>query len=171
MSKYNILLVDDSPKILKALQRVFQTMQDYLVFTALSAKAALAVMESEKIDLLITDERMPETSGTELLSTVRVLYPEIVRIMLTGQTDMDVAKNAINKGEIYRFFTKPWDDFELLIAVRHALKHKDLEQENIKLKSRVNHQEEFLVQLEREHPGISETKLADDGSIIIDSED
>lgn len=167
MCQHKLLLVDDSPSILKALQRAFKS-EGYSIFAAGSAQEAMRVLAIEDIDVLITDENMPGVSGTEMLKTVRDTYPNVIRIMLTGMTDIEVAKRAINSGEIYRFFTKPWDDFELLTSVRYALKLKALEQENTQLKSAVGRQEDLLKQLEREFPGIAERKIAPDGSIIID---
>jgi len=147
MSRFKILLVDDSPNMLKALKRTFKS-EGYELFTVLSAKEALEVLKKEDIDLIISDENMPEISGTELLKLVKVQYPLIIRIMLTGLVNFEVVKNAINKGEIYRFFNKPWDDFELLFNVRHALKQKVLEEENSQLKSNLKQQEKYLRQLD-----------------------
>ena len=167
MSQHSILIVDDSPNILKALQRTFR-LESYTTVCANSAKEAMVILSKEAIDVIISDENMPGVSGTELLKQVHDLYPDIIRMMLTGATDVEVAKNAINRGEIWRFFTKPWDDFELLTAVRQALKMCNLGRENMELKSSVQKQERLMRQLEREYPGITEKCLAPDGSIIID---
>ena len=168
MSQSNtILLVDDSPSILKALQRTLRA-EGYRTYTANSADEALKVLDGVEIDLIVTDENMPGTTGTKLLQIVRDRYPDIVRFMLTGATDIDVAKNAINKGEIRRFFTKPWDDFELQIAVRQALDQKHLERENQRLRTVVREQEDMLKDLESKYPGISEKRVEADGTIIID---
>ena len=129
----------------------------------------MQVLEQEDIDVLITDENMPGTPGTELLQNTCLLYPDVIRIMMTGLTDFEVVKKAINNGEIYRFFNKPWDEFELLLCIRYALRQKTLEQENMKLKAVVGRQEQLLGELEKEHPGISQKTLAEDGSIIIES--
>jgi DNA-binding NtrC family response regulator len=139
------------------------------MLTAESAQEALAVLEKEVVDVIITDENMPGISGTELLRLVKERYPDTVRIMLTGLTDIEVAKNAINNGEIYRFFNKPWDDFELLVSVRYALKQKLVEQENARLKSIVKTQEEMFKRLEEQYPGITQKRVAEDGAIIIDT--
>lgn len=167
MYQSKILLVDDSEYILKALRRTFAD-EDYVIFTAKSASEAINILNAENIDLLITDENMPGVTGTDLLKTMRRQYPDVIRIMITGLTDIEVAKNAINNGEIYRFFNKPWNDFELLVSVRHALNQKMLEKENTQLKSVVRRQEELLHQLEEEYPGISEKNISEDGAIIID---
>jgi DNA-binding NtrC family response regulator len=167
MSRFKILLVDDSESILKSLVRVFRP-EGYEVFTALSAKEAVDILEKDDIDLIISDQNMPGISGNELLNTVRTLYPDVIRIMLTGCTDIEVAKQAINSGQIYRFFNKPWDDFELTVAVRHALAQKALEKENDKLRSTIKSQQEQLEQLEKEYPGISSRNVDRDGAWIIE---
>jgi DNA-binding NtrC family response regulator len=167
MQQFKILLVDDSLCILKALRRIFKP-EGYNIFMAESARDAMEIIAKEDIDLIITDQNMPEVSGNELLKTIRKLYPDIIRIMLTGLTDIEVVKNAINTGEIYRFFNKPWDDYELLVSVRYALKQRALENENAHLKSTVNKQDSLLKQLEKEYPGIMEKRVNEDGAIIID---
>ena len=167
MQKYKILLVDDSSFTLKALQRVFKP-EGYIIYMATSAKEALAILGQKEIDLIISDENMPGGSGTDLLKSVRELYPDVIRMMLTGLTDIEVAKKAINNGEIYKFFSKPWDEFELISSVRYALQYKIIEKENRHLKSVCKNQQELLAQLEREHPGIADRNIAPDGSLIIE---
>ncbi|MEA2031455.1 MAG: response regulator [candidate division Zixibacteria bacterium] len=167
MPQYKILIVDDIPLVLKALQRVFRP-EGYHILTATCAEEAMKVMEGENIDMIITDENMPGLSGTDLLSLVRHKFPSVVRIMITGTDDIEVAKNAINSGEIYRFFMKPWDDFELLISVKYALEHKIAKQENDRLRSLVNKQKKLLNNLEKEHPGIADKRLTESGAIVID---
>ncbi|MEE9441773.1 MAG: response regulator [candidate division Zixibacteria bacterium] len=152
MKYHNILLVDDSPNVLKALKRIFRLTAGYTIFSAESGHEALGILENHEIDILITDENMPKMTGTELLNTIRVLYPQVIRFMLTGQSDIEIAKKAINNGEIYRFFTKPCDDFELLIAVRYALERKNLEIENAKLQEIVKRQENTLRNIASQHP-------------------
>lgn len=168
MRQYKILLVDDSENILKALKRIFKD-EGYKIFTACSAKDALEILGKEEIDLIMSDQNMPEISGIDLLKLVRIKFPKVIRIMLTGLTDFEVAKEAINKGEIYRFFNKPCDDFELLLSVKYALKHKYLEEENYLLKSSLMEKEERLKQLEAQYPGITKKKVTSDGSIVIEN--
>jgi DNA-binding NtrC family response regulator len=168
MRQYKILLVDDSPNILKALCRSFKD-EGYKLITAGSAKAALEILGKEPVDLIISDHNMPEISGIELLKLVRIKFPKVIRMMLTGLTDFEVAKEAINKGEIYRFFNKPCDDFELLLSVRYALKHKFLEEENSQLKNSLMEKEEKLKALESKYPGITRKNVTRDGSIVIEN--
>jgi response regulator RpfG family c-di-GMP phosphodiesterase len=120
MTLFKILLVDDSRGIRKALSRSLRDDRIELL-DADSATAALGILEKQTVDLIIADEHMPGLSGTDLLRLVKERFPETIRFMLTGATDIDVAKDAINRGEVERFFTKPWDDAELRRAVKHAL--------------------------------------------------
>jgi YesN/AraC family two-component response regulator len=165
--KLAVLLVDDAPHVLRALERLIPA-DEFIVFTAGSAQQALRTLETESIDVIITDEKMPGASGTDLLKTVRTLLPEVTRIMLTGLTGIEVARKAINTGEIFRFFNKPWDDFELLTALRQVAQMKRIERENKRLRTMVARQEDLLAALEREHPGITITKKGRDGALILD---
>lgn len=169
MQRFNILLVDDSAPMLNSLKRVFKYFEEYVVSTALDGQAALNILGAEDIDLVISDENMPGISGTELLNTIRTLYPDVMRFMLTGRTDIEVAKKAINNGQIMRFFTKPFDEFELLISVRYAYDQRKLQKENSSLKKVVESQRALLEQLEDKHPGITELKRSEDGAYILDS--
>lgn len=163
-----MLLVDDSEAMLNALTRVFKFFEEYVTHTAIDAHSALEILGSERIDLIITDQNMPKISGTELLNTVRTLYPEVMRIMLTGNTDIETAKQAINSGQIMRFFTKPFDEFELLIAVRYAYEQRKLLNENTNLRKVIENQKTLLDKLEDIHPGITKINLSDDGAYVIE---
>jgi two-component system, probable response regulator PhcQ len=167
MVLFSILFVDDSPNVISALVRVFKS-EGYKIFTANSVTAGMEILKKENIDLLICDENMPEMPGMELLRYSRIHYPQVVRIMLTGQLDLELAKIAINQGEVYKFFNKPWDDFELIITVRYALKQKMLESNYLKLKHVVDNQTKILQSLEQEYPGISKKAMTEDGSIVIE---
>lgn len=116
-----ILLVDDEPNILRALSRLL-TDANYQVITANSGKEALEHLKKEKIQVVISDQRMPIMTGSELLSHVKKNYPEVVRIILSGYTDFDAIKEAINEGAIYKFLGKPWDDNLLLKDLTDAFK-------------------------------------------------
>lgn len=170
MPKHNILLVDDSQNVLNALLRLFRS-DGYGLHTAQSAQDALKVIAENEIDLIISDEGMPGLQGTELLRLIKERFPTVIRFMLTGVDDIRVAQRAINSGEIARFFTKPWNDSELTLAVREALERRGLEQENSRLRQTIQAQDEMLSRLEKEHPGISSIRYADDGAIVIDPSD
>ena len=102
-----LLVVDDEPEILKTLWRQFRKKYDVCVAT--SAEEALKKMESMHIDVIVSDQRMPETTGTEFFNQARRLHPDAVRILLTGYADIDAVIDSINKGEVFRYATKPWN--------------------------------------------------------------
>ncbi|MBN2808607.1 MAG: response regulator [Deltaproteobacteria bacterium] len=115
-----VLVVDDEKMVLRALSRVLLS-SEWDLATAESGAAALEILARQPIALIISDQRMPEMSGLELLNKVKELYPETVRIVLTGYAEMDVVVKAINQGEVYRFFTKPWNNTELIETVKTIL--------------------------------------------------
>ena len=118
---HKILLVDDEPANLRLLERLFR--RDYEVLTAASGEDALRLLSQHDVALIITDQRMPGMTGTELLKRTADMRPHMVRIILTGYTDMEALVDAINCGHIYRYVTKPWDNDDLRLTVAHALKH------------------------------------------------
>ena len=128
----SLLLVDDEPNILSSLRRLFRP-RGYKVFTAESGAAGLAILEKEEIDLVISDMRMPEMDGAQFLEKVRERWPETIRLLLTGYSDITSILAAINRGEIYRYITKPWDDNDIQLVVRHALERRTLEREKVAL--------------------------------------
>lgn len=115
-----LLFVDDEVNILKSLTRLFRQ-EPVRIFTASSGGEALELLDQNPIEVVITDQRMPGISGIELLATVRQRWPDVLRMMLTGYTDVGVAVDAINRGEVYRLISKPWNDQELRVTIRQAL--------------------------------------------------
>lgn len=120
-----LLLVDDEQNILSALVRLFRR-DGYHILTANDGKAGLALLAENKVGVILSDQRMPEMSGSEFLSQVTVLYPDTVRIMLSGYTDLVSVTDAINRGAIYKFLTKPWEDELLRDNVRQAFEHYEM---------------------------------------------
>ena len=120
-----ILLVDGEPRVTDALQRALR-LEDYDISVCNSAEGALAMMESESFDVIISDEQMPGMSGTELLAVVRDRWPDTVRIVLTGQANLEAALRAINEGSVFRFLTKPCRGGDLAGTVHQALQYKRL---------------------------------------------
>lgn len=114
-----LLLVDDEPNILRALSRLLRR-DGYRILTASSARDAFSILASNDVHVIISDQRMPEMCGTEFLAQVKGLYPDTVRIVLSGYTDLNTVTAAINEGAIWRFLTKPWSDDALREDVRKA---------------------------------------------------
>jgi DNA-binding NtrC family response regulator len=106
-----ILCVDDEPFILNSIERVFS--DDYEVFKATSANDALALIRRNDFDVVISDQRMPGITGTQLLDQIRNLSPRSIRILLTGYADLGAVIAAVNDGEVFRYITKPWNNAEL----------------------------------------------------------
>ncbi|MEJ7807045.1 MAG: HD domain-containing phosphohydrolase, partial [Telluria sp.] len=128
-----VLCVDDEPNILASLKRLFRPL-GYQVLTAESGAAGLALLETtSRVDLVISDMRMPEMDGARFLELVRERWPDTIRLLLTGYSDVTSILAAINRGEIYRYITKPWDDNDILLVVRHALERRALEHERDRL--------------------------------------
>jgi len=124
----SLLFVDDEQNILSSLRRLFRS-QGYRIFMVTSGAEGLQILSSESIDLVISDMRMPEMDGAEFLEQVAKKWPDTIRILLTGFADLDSTIAAINKGSIYQYISKPWEDSDLKLSVQHALEHKLLEQE------------------------------------------
>ena len=126
----SILCVDDEKNVLRALERLFWQ-EAFTVLTAASGEEGLAILRStENVGLILSDQRMPEMTGTVFLQAASVLRPDIPRMILTGHSDATAAIAAINEGGAYRFLTKPWNEPELLQAVRDGLDRYRLLQEN-----------------------------------------
>ncbi len=138
-----LLFVDDEASILSSLRRLFRP-HGYRILTAGSGAEGLGVLEKETVDLIISDMRMPEMDGAQFLEQVRGRWPGVVRILLTGYADIASTIAAINRGEIYRYIAKPWDDNEIVLTVRDALERKRLESENARLDAMTKQQNEEL---------------------------
>ena len=167
---HNILIVDDEPTITNTLNDFFSC-EPYGVFIAGSAEKGLEVLAREEIDVVISDEVMPGMHGSEFLSIVRQKYPDTIRIIITGHASIDAAIRSINEGEIYRFFTKPFNVFDLAVTIRQALKQKDLMKETQRLLKIVKQQKATIEEMEQQYPGITKVKRDPQGAIIIDDMD
>jgi response regulator receiver modulated metal dependent phosphohydrolase len=116
----NLLFVDDEPNVLKALRRLFRG-AEYQVYMAEGGADGLEILAQHPIDLIISDMRMPQMDGAEFLTRAAERWPNIVRILLTGYADIESTIAAVNKGKIYSYCSKPWEDNELKILVNNAL--------------------------------------------------
>ena len=144
MPDHTVLFVDDEVNILKAISRLMRH-EPLNVLTASCSDEAFALLEDHPTQVVVSDQRMPDMNGADLLAMVRERHPDVVRMMLTGYTEMDVAVDAINRGEIFRLITKPWDDQDLIATLRQALDHWELTSE-IKRLNRVTREQNFRLQ-------------------------
>lgn len=143
---WRLLCVDDEPNILSALRRLLRP-HGYQISIATSGEEGLRLLEDQAFDLVISDMRMPEMDGARFLEQVSRRWPDTLRILLTGYADISSTIEAINKGGIYRYVSKPWDDNEMLLIVRRALEHKALEREKERLEALTARQNEELKDL------------------------
>ncbi|MFP5260658.1 MAG: response regulator [Blastocatellia bacterium] len=120
---YTILAVDDEPANLRMLERLFR--RDYRILTAGNGEEALEVLKREDVSLIITDQRMPGMSGTQLLRESMGTNPHTIKIILTGYTDIDALVEAINTTRIYKFVCKPWDPIALKMVVQDAFREHE----------------------------------------------
>ena len=134
-NKHSLLFVDDEEDIISALYDTF--VDDYNIFKTTDAKEAVEIIKKEDISLVISDQRMPEMTGSELLAEVHKAKPETIRILLTGYADINAAIDAINKGAIHKYVEKPWDDEALLDMVANLVKIYEESKEKISIISRV----------------------------------
>jgi diguanylate cyclase (GGDEF)-like protein/PAS domain S-box-containing protein len=130
--QHTLLLVDDEPNILSALKRQLRG-TGLRILTAPSGKEGLALLETEPIDVIVSDQRMPGMTGVEFLRAVKNSHPNTVRIVLSGFTELQSVTDAVNEGAIYKFLTKPWDDTQLRGHIQEAVLHKEMADENRRL--------------------------------------
>ncbi len=128
-------------------------------------------MRARTVDVVVSDERMPGMSGSQFLAEVRKKYPNTIRMILSGQADLEAAVRAINEGEVYRFLLKPCNPADLRITIRQALEHKQLVELSRKLLREYEKKQSILDELERANPGITQIDTDESGAICLDEED
>lgn len=144
-----LLCVDDEDGVLQALKRLL-SLEGYRVLTAPGGTEGLDILASQPVDLVISDMRMPGMDGASFLAAVRERWPAVMRILLTGHADIASTIAAINRGEIYRYLAKPWDNDELRIVVRQAIERQMLARERDRFAADVREQNEALRRLNAE---------------------
>jgi signal transduction histidine kinase len=122
--RHTILVVDDEADVVASVKDLLRL--DYKVLGATRAAEGLALLENNEVHVVMTDQRMPEISGVELLAQVRRRWPDAIRLLFTGYADIRAVIDAINQGNVYRYITKPWDPDELLTLIRDACAQHDL---------------------------------------------
>lgn len=133
--KVRLLYLDDEVNNLNSFKATFR--RDYTIFTAINVEEAMAILEKEELQVIITDQRMPDMTGVEFLESIIDEYPEPIRMLLTGYTDIGSVIDAINKGQVYRYITKPWNEEELRISIDNAYQYyitrRELKEKNQEL--------------------------------------
>lgn len=132
----HLLIIDDEIEITKSLFRQFR--RQYNVFTATNGYDAFEIMEKESIQVVLSDQRMPGMSGVDFFSAIKEKYPDALKLILTGYSDIEAVVGAINEGQIFRYLTKPWDPNELELAVKEAFDKHDLITSNKRLMTKLH---------------------------------
>jgi len=124
MRRHTILVVDDEPDVVQSVKDLLRL--DYNVLGTTNGSDAVRIMQENEVDVVMTDQRMPEMTGVELLRRIKGPYPEATRLLFTGYADIRAVIEAINQGNVYRYITKPWDPDELQTIIREACERHDL---------------------------------------------
>lgn len=119
-----LLVIDDEPNVLRSIERTLRN-EDYRLLTAASVPEAMHQLNRHEVDVVLADHRMPGGSGIDFLAHLRELYPDTVRVMLSGYTDLETMTQAINRGAVFRFIAKPWEDEDLRAHLRNAFAHRE----------------------------------------------
>lgn len=172
----HLMLVDDEESIRSSLRRVLR--RDYELSFASSASEALHMLKTmeHRPDVIVSDHLMPEMTGLDFLKRCRLLYPQIGRVILTGQAEMQMVIAAINEGAVARFLTKPWDEDELKLTLHFVVEQVQKERELDLLKAQTTgstqrqrpSEEEAL---EEAHPGLTQLERDQDGAIVLNASD
>jgi len=145
-NKINILYVDDELNNLISFKAAFRI--KYNILTAISAEEAKKILRTNTVNIIITDQRMPQMTGVEFLESILEEFPDPMRLLLTGYTDMNAVIDAINKGKVFHYLTKPWNEDELDMAINRAYDVYNQKMEEKELNSKLtlsNEQLEFLL--------------------------
>ncbi|MEM9053294.1 MAG: response regulator [Bacteroidota bacterium] len=144
--KPGVLYIDDEENNLISFKAALR--REFTVYVALGAEEAEQYLEKEDLKVIVSDQRMPKETGVEFFSRLKNTHEEPIRILLTGYSDMQSVVDAINKGEVYRYLTKPWDAGDMIATINQAIEIYDLRRENKRLVAelkRVNGQLEFYL--------------------------
>ncbi len=127
-AQIGVLYVDDELNNLNSFKAAFR--RYFNIYTAQSAKEGRKILQHEEIGVIITDQRMPGETGIEFLESILPIYPDTIRILLTGFSDINAVMGAINRGQVYKYLVKPWADDELKMYIQNALELYNLRKEN-----------------------------------------
>lgn len=149
-TNYSVLIVDDEVQICKAISNLLKTIRINSVY-ALNAKDALRIIANslKPFALIISDQRMPGMSGTEFFEQAAIISPNSIRFMITGYADINSMIDAVNRGEVHKYITKPWQNEDFSASVKEGLEQYELEMENVRLFALAKEQNAKLVQLNK----------------------
>jgi DNA-binding NtrC family response regulator len=163
--KHTILVVDDEELFIEYIKSMLSG-ESYNVITASSGKQGLEILKKQRVNLVISEYKIPLMNGLEFLEKVKIIYPDILTVMVTDQADINLAIKAINEAGVYKFLLKPWDDIDFKNTIKRTLKSLQVIKERDELIRKVKTHEATLKDLEKRYPGITKVEKNEDGYIL-----
>lgn len=165
IKKQTILVVDDDELFLEFIQRMLSD-DSINIITATSGKQGLEILKKQEVSMVLSEYRMPLMDGLEFLGKVKIIYPEVLTVILTAQADIELVIKAINDVGVYKFILKPLDDTELKIMIKSALESLQVIKERDIRIQKVKSHEAMVKDLEKKYPGITKVERDEDGYIL-----
>ena len=165
IKKHTILVVDDEELFIENIQRILSD-ENYNVITAASGQEGLDILEKQQVSMVISEYEIPLMNGLEFLEKVRIIYPNILTIMVTEHADIELAIRAINEAGVYKFLLKPLDDIYFKNMIKKILESLQVIKERDVLIRKVKTHESTLKDLEKRYPGITKVERDEDGYIL-----
>lgn len=147
--KINVLYIDDEPNNIVSFKAAFRRV--FNIFSAESAEEGKKVLEQENIHVILSDQRMPKTTGIEFFQSILNTHPDPIRILITGYTDINAVIDAINLGQVYKYLTKPWIEEEVKTSIKNSFEVYDLRTKNRELTQKLMEANEKLEFLARQN--------------------
>jgi len=166
-SEYRVLVADDDPTMRLMLSSVLEN-EGYVTLEATDGIDASHILTQEPVDVIVADFNMPGLDGLGLLPHAKLDRPSAVRIMFTGQADLETAVRAINESGVFRFLMKPVEPEDLLAHVQAACQRVALEREVVRLRKAMQEKDKHLARLEKSSPGITQVQRRSDGALVLD---
>jgi two-component system, probable response regulator PhcQ len=165
IKKHTILVVDHEESFIEYIQRMMSD-ENYNLITVASGQEGLDVLEKQQVSMVISEYEIPLMNGLEFLEKVRIIYPNILTVMVTDHTDIDLAIKAINEAGVYKFLLKPLDDIDFKNMIKKTLESLQVIKERDVLIRKVKTHESTLKDLEKRYPGITKVERDEDGYIL-----
>jgi DNA-binding NtrC family response regulator len=165
IKKHTILVVDHEESFIEYIQRMMSD-ENYNLITVASGQEGLDVLEKQQVSMVISEYEIPLMNGLEFLEKVRIIYPNILTVMVTDRADIDLAIKAINEAGVYKFLLKPLDDIDFKNMIKKTLESLQVIKERDVLIRKVKTHESTLKDLEKRYPGITKVERDEDGYIL-----
>jgi len=163
--KHSILVVDDEELFIEYIKSMLSG-ESYNVITASSGKQGLEILKKQSVNMVISEYKIPLMNGLEFLEKVRIIYPDILTVLVTDQADINLALKAINEAGVYKFLLKPWDNIDFKNTIKKTLESLQVIKERDELIRKVKTHEATLNDLEKRYPGITKVEKDEDGYIL-----